>query len=197
MKRRILLGFLITINAMLFTSCVKSPTAPNATGNLIQNSTFLSGGSPSLAGWVVNDTSAVRVVSNAPSGSTALSIALEPAVGPFGGGVAATYATGESGTHIYTLSAWERNYASWYWGTMQLSQIRNGRTIAYKAISAYDSTWTRFTLSDTLDMLSSDSLAVVLGAPSVSASAHRYRTASVDTVTGGVLFNQLQLTRGE
>lgn len=116
MNKKVFIYVLFAVTPLLLVSCSKSPTAPNNTGNLISNPDFKSNGSPSLAGWAINDTARVKVVSNAPPGVTTWSLWTAPAGSLIPGGVATTYVTGESGQGIYRFSCAELNMAHWYWG---------------------------------------------------------------------------------
>ncbi len=194
MKHKFLFSFLLCTIISMLASCSRSPTSPNGSGNLIQNSSFRSGSAPWLAGWDINDSAWVKVVSNSPSGSNSWSINLTPQSGPSAGGVATTFITGQSGHFIYTLSGWARSLAGWYWGNVSLSQLRNGNTISYKSSDVADSAWTAFTLTDTLDILPGDTLAVALSAPSLSFAAGP-NASSADTASGGVLFNHPELEK--
>lgn len=128
---------LLAAGPILLVSCTKSPTSANGSGNLIRNSSFRSGNSPSLAGWNVSDNAYVKVVSNAPSGSEGWSLRLAPQTGPFGGGTASTYVTGQAGEAIYTFSCFEKNISGGFgdWGTATLSLIRNRQTVSSKYLS--------------------------------------------------------------
>ncbi len=146
-------------------ACTMNSSSPNKSGNLVSNPDFESNGSPSLAGWKVNDTGWVQIVSNAPSGSKLLSLWLEPSFGPAAGGTATTYITGQSGNGVYNFSCWERNFANWYWGYVLIEQVRNGQVISSRNLNTNDTLWTMFTLADTLDMQASDTLLISLNAP--------------------------------
>lgn len=184
----------LTVVSLVLTSCTTSPTSPNGSGNLIRNWTFRSGNEPSLAGWQIADTSRVKVVANAPTGSGTWSIWLAPQVGPSIGGLASTSVTGLSGRSVYALSGWERNFAGWYWGNATLGQIRNGSLISYKSWTINDTTWTPFFFADTLDMLPTDTIVIGLNAPSYAVIPEG-GTGSADIASSGVIFNGLSLTK--
>jgi hypothetical protein len=181
------------------SSCSKAPTAPgNGNTNLISNPNFISNGQPSLAGWTINDSGNVKVVSNAPSGTTGLSLWLMPPTGgPFPGGVATTKVTGGSGSGVYTLTLWEKNLAGWYWGTVVMDQLRNGGTVSTISLDMRDTSWTQFTLSDTLDMRPSDTLRLIFYAQSLAVIAGHNSAPAVDTAISGCCFNQLSLVKAE
>lgn len=181
---------------LFLASCSQSPISPNGSGNLIQNSDLRSGNNPSLAGWKINDTAWVKVVANAPPGGGTWSLWLAPMFGPEPGGMARTFVTGQSGEGVYTLTCWERNFSGWYWGSVSLAQFRGGREISYRSLDMKDTSWTEFTLEDTLFLQPSDTLGIELTAPSLI-YAPEYGAGYVDTVSGGACFNQLSLQKTE
>lgn len=185
---------LLAVPALVLASCSESPTSPNNSDNLIYNSGFRSGNSPSLAGWTITDTAWVKVVANAPLGSGSWSLWLAPQFGPAIGGLARTSVTGQSGRSVYTLSGWERNFANGYWGEASVSQIRNGSSISYKSWQVNDTTWGPFAFFDTLDVLPTDTLVVGFSAASYAVFPVVVG-GSVDTVSSGVVFNAPALTK--
>lgn len=196
-----LTGFLIIVTLLatmsfFLTSCSKT-ILPNMSGNLVPNPGFESNGLPSLAGWKVNNSDWVKVVSNSPPGSTSWSLCLSPSFGPTPGGIATTGVTGQSGTGVYSFSCWERNFAGWYWGYVSLEQVRNGQVISDRNLTANDTMWTMFTIDDTLSLLTSDTLRIGLHAPSLAVASKRIPVPEVDSVSYGVCFNQISLTRSQ
>ncbi len=183
--------------ALLLGSCTKAPTAPNNTGNLISNPGFISNGRPSLAGWAINDTGRVKVVSNAPPGVATWSLWTAPARGILPGGIATTYVTGESGPGIFRFSCAELNMAHWYWGYATIAQLRGGITISSRSISMEDSVWAMYTMSDTLDLLPSDTISITIATGSYTMWTHETSYPGVDSATSGSCFNQLRLTKAE
>ena len=198
MKRNLNASILAALMALLLASCSGNPASSNGTGNLISNPYFTSNGRPSLAGWQINDTAWVKVVSNAPPGATGWSLwLLPPSGGPGPGGVATTYITGGSGNGVYTLTLWEKNFATWYWGTIVMDQMRNGGTVSTKLLDMRDTTWTQFTLSDTLNMQQSDTLRITFYAGSLAVITRHISAQAIDTAISGCCFNQLSLTKSE
>ncbi len=180
----------------IFTgSCSKSPTSPNGGGNLIANPDFTSGGQPSLAGWEINDTARVKVVSNAPHGANTWSLWTAPSGGIMAGGIATTYVTGQSGSGTYTFSCWELNLAHWYWGYVTMAQLRNGATISVRSINMQDSVWTAYTLSDTLDLLPSDTISITIATGTLMMWMHESAYPGVDSASYGCCFNQVSLVK--
>jgi hypothetical protein len=185
--------------ALIMGSCSKAPTAPdNGGANLISNPYFVSNGRPSLAGWAINDTGRVKVVSNAPPGATGWSLwLLPPSGGPPAGGVATTYITGESGSGIYNFSCLELNMARWYGGYVLINQSRDGNLISSRGINMEDSVWAMYTLSDTLNLLPSDTISITLMGWSMAVIARGSSDTPVDSATYGCCFNQLSLVKAE
>lgn len=188
---------LFAVTPLLLVSCSKSPTAPNNTGNLITNPDFQLNGSPSLAGWAINDTAWVKVVSNAPPGVTTWSLWTAPAGGIIPGGVATTYVTGQSGQGIYRFSCAEVNMAHGYWGYATIAQLRSRTTISSRSISLEDSVWAMYTMSDTLDLLPSDTISITIATGSLFMWMHESSYPGVDSAKYGCCFNQVALVKAE
>ena len=198
MKTNLNASILAAGTALLLASCSGNPASSNGTGNLISNPNFILNGQPSLAGWQINDTAWVKVVSNAPPGASTWSLwLLPPSGGPLPGGVATTYITGGAGSGAYTLTLWEKNFATWYWGTIVIDQLRNGGTVSTKLLDMRDTTWTQFTLSDTLDMQPSDTLRISFYTGSLAVIAQHNSAPAIDTAISGCCFNQLRLTKAQ
>lgn len=195
MKHKSVFIFLLAAGAVLLASCTKSPTSPNGSANLIQNSTFRSGDSPSLAGWSISDTAYVKVVSNAPAGSAGWSLWLAPQFGPFAGGTAGTSVAVQSGEAVYTFSCFEKNVSGSFgnWGVVNMSLTRNGQTVSSRQLSMPDTSWNMFTLSDTLNVQPGDTLAIGLSTAGVTVSPVGSSTPA--PATNGICFNQVSLTK--
>ncbi len=192
MKSNRLFWNLLLLVSLLLGSCTQSTTSFNESGNLIQNPGFISNDSPSLAGWQVNNTSWVKVVANAPPGSETWSLSLAPSAGPVPGGTATTFIAGQSGRSVFRFSCWEHNFSNWYWGQVYIIQVRGGRAIASASLDLNDTTWTTASLSDTLEMLPTDTIAIGLRAASLPVFPV---DNSPDTVTAGICFNQPSLVK--
>jgi hypothetical protein len=77
-----------------------------------------------------------------------------------------------------------------------LAQIRDGQEVSYRSLEMRDTSWTDFTLEDTLTMQPSDTLAIELAVPSL-AVVPEYGSSPVDTASGGACFNQMSLRKIE
>jgi hypothetical protein len=148
--------------------------------NLIPNSSFEIGTSPTLQGWVV-DSTWVDYVKDAPTRGGQWSIKLEAGWAPQEG-FAETCLSGESGRNIYRLTAWMKTLHQWT-GTISLGIRKSGQTLMRKSISSHNPQWTAVSLSDTLSLGRSDSLIVRLSA------------GMTEVRRGEVLFDLVQLER--
>ncbi len=167
-------------------------TWPNNQINLIQNPSFEFNGIPSVDGWIIKDTAQIKVVNEAAPSEGSWSLWFAPSVGPLViGDFAQTFVTGQSGNLVLTLSFWEMNIASYSWGIVQLSQIRNQKVIYSKFTSSNYAAWTLSSQTDTLSLLPTDTLSVTLltGTTIVKANG----TAGSDSVSSGVLFDGVSI----
>ena len=161
--------------------------------NLIYNPSFEFNGQPSLEGWTINDTIWVKTVKEAPSGEGFWSLQIGPAFGPFPGGTAKTFITGQDGDGIYTLRFYERNLQSYAWGVVSISQLRNGNTIFNDDIYADSSQWSLTSKSYKLNLLYTDTLVVKLFNYSLALKVKS--NAKIDSVTSGILFDGVSLIK--
>jgi hypothetical protein len=148
--------------------------------NLIPNSSFEIGTSPTLQGWIV-DSTWVDFVKDAPTQGGQWSIKLEAGWAPQEG-FAETYLSGESGRNIYRLTAWMKTLHQWN-GTISLGVRKSGQKALRKSASSNASQWTSISLQDTLTVGRSDSLIVRLSA------------GMTEVRRGEVLFDLIQLER--
>jgi hypothetical protein len=133
----------------------------NLPGNLVANSSFETGNSASLQGWIA-DSTWTKFARDVPRHGGQWSIKLEAAWAPQEG-FAEAYLTGESGRSIYRLTAWMKTLHQWN-GTISLGIKRSGQTIVRKSIGGQNPQWTMVTLSDTLALSRADTLVVRLSA---------------------------------
>ena len=147
--------------AVAMYSCKKSggtivePPEPPSGTNLISNYSFESNGTPSLQGWETTDTSVVRFSPDIPSNGGAWSIYIETTSLP-----AARVRTAiamPQGTYLYRLSTWAKRNNNFGGGMFLIfnSAIR-------KDLPIEDTTWTLYTINDTLTTVVGDTVIVAL-----------------------------------
>ncbi len=133
----------------------------NLPENLISNSSFEIGKSPSLEGWIV-DSTWVDFARDVPPQGGQWSIKLEAGWAPQEG-FAETYYSGDAGKRIYRLTAWMKTLHQWK-GTISLGLRKSGQTIIRKSTSRDSTQWSQISLQDTLAVSRADSIIVRLSA---------------------------------
>ena len=126
--------------------------------DLLANPTFEVNGQPSLADWIVPDTSAVHFSNDIPSGGQGNSIILHTYAGNFPGTSIYKYITGAKGTHRYQMSCWAKRSGT---GGYFSVYIKQGNTISLCPqlhIAIAETSWTSFSLEDTLTTSTHDTL---------------------------------------
>lgn len=144
-----------------FAGCSKSsPTSPSASGNLLSNPSFESNGSPSLQGWshAYMDTSIFAFTSDVPPAGGKYSVAIDAVWGP-PNTISQTVPV-SPGDHQYKFSAWAKKIG--FGGQLQLYLERSGSLSLLKYIDVTDTTWTEYSLVDTLSVEGGDSLRVLI-----------------------------------
>ena len=161
--------------------------------NLIANPDFEINGLPSLNGWVINDTSWVKLVKDAPDGNGKWSLSIVPPFGPAPGGMASTSITGQNGSSSYTLSFLEKNTGTYFWGIVSVKQKRNGDIIFNTSVSADTSRWTLFSKTFDLSLQPSDTLTITLQSLSLALKAGNKRSINIDTE--GIMYDGISLIK--
>ena len=159
--------------AGLLASCSDKGTGSSITGvDLIQNSSFESGGAPSLQYWTRTpaDTALVQFSADVPAGGGSYSITIAP--GPVRvnndsveGAVYTTIAA-PAGTHVYKLSVWAKA-ANWYDADMYVDFLRlsSHQLPVYKeSPEILFPTWMQYTMLDTITANAGDSITIGLEA---------------------------------
>jgi len=158
---------ILTVTAILFFSCNKDSLVDS--GNFIANSNFETGtNQPDYSGWTGSvyfiDSSGNQnppLVQDAPNGGGLWSVQLEPLWIP-AEGFTETSITGQTGTHIYKLTAWMKTIG-WI-GSISFEHWRNGQRIDNKELSETSKDWKQVSLTDTLTTFSTDTLKIHLSA---------------------------------
>ncbi len=151
--------------ASIFYSCKTTSTGPiNDIGNLLPNGSFELNGKPTWGHWVLLDTpldTTTLFVQDVPllGGSWCLELRPKPPDANY----ARSFITGTSSLGaIYQLTVWAKATNSWPNGTVALGKITSGFATILQSQHATAGNWTEYTLADTLDLASQDSLFVQL-----------------------------------
>ncbi len=156
--------FYLIACALSLTSCSKTPTEPNnEPPNLIANADFEVHSQPSLQNWVV-DSNWAALVLDTIAGAPKWCIRIAPGWLPQEG-FATTYVTGQSGSGIYKLTVLMRSTGAWQ-GTISLGRWSQNASSFVKQAGNNSSDWTQVTVTDTINLQTSDSIAVHLSAGS-------------------------------
>lgn len=146
---------------LFFLSCAESDDTiyeqENDTNFLI-NSSFEINGNPSLLGWYSPDTSMIDFAQDTPPDGGNWSVTLEANWGPpfF---ISSTVAA-KQGTHHYNLSLWSK--VQGVGGAAYLNLKQTDTLIVRKSVTISDTTWTTYSLLDTITAIESDSIVVTL-----------------------------------
>ncbi len=158
-------GLIILLLALAAPGCKESGSGSiengeESSGNLLLNPSFESNGAPSLEHWSVQDTSRVRFSPDVPPGGGSYSVAIAVDWAP--PAFVRTAVAAPAGAHRYRLSWWgksEQIAGAAYLGiqkpdTLILFYPHGGLTI--------DSTWTEYSLLDTIATETGDKLVITL-----------------------------------
>jgi len=165
------LSLLLILTFFLFSCGGDSSTNPQDNSlNLLSNTSFETpSNQPDYSHWwgtaYLSDSVGNRLnplVKDAPPGGGVWCVELEPQWFPVEGYSESAIA-GQSGTHIYKVSAWMRTLNKWY-GSLALEQWRDGKRISTTSLSDTSSTWKAVSLTDTLSVVATDSIKVHLSA---------------------------------
>jgi hypothetical protein len=161
-RTKIVLISILLCAATTFWACSKSRdriSGPTGDENLLINSSFEINGEPSLHGWVVSQPAAVHFSENTPPMGGSWSVAMGPGWIPMVYFISETIAAPE-GTHRYTLSFWAKKRDVGGWAEFILKQPDS--SIVCKTMLVPDSTWTFYSLLDTVSANDGDSLTIKL-----------------------------------
>ncbi len=154
----VLVALIVCINLI---QC-SSPTGPLQTGNLLKDPSFESNGQPTLSGWTINDTSIVHFTNDAPPDGGKWSVAVNVVwIGPNMLEVPYQKIKLISGTKIYTFSFWAKS-SSAIKGIGSILAFKADSLVSYKYVRVGDSTWTNYSIADTLSSDQADSLCVTV-----------------------------------
>ena len=163
--------YILVVMIIFVFSCKKDKpigSTDNA-GNLIANSSFETAAhQPDYNGWAGTvylvdslGNQHIPLVQDAPNGGGLWCVQIEPLWMPTEGYTESSV-TGQTGTHIYKVTAWMRTI---HWiGSVSFEQWRNGQQIDNKQLTDSSSVWKQLSLLDTLTVLSTDILKVHLSA---------------------------------
>jgi hypothetical protein len=150
--------------------------------NLIQNSSFETNNQPTLQFWIT-DTLLAEVLQDAPPGGGQWSLQLSPGWIPQEG-FAQTYVSGQSGIGVYQLTFWSKSISGWK-GSVMIGQWSQMSWVQSNIIYCDSTTWTQYSLIDTLSLQIGDTIGVHLSA------------GRTEVAYGRVLFDLIHLRRIE
>ena len=150
------------------------------TTNLVENWSFELNNQPTLQSWVA-DTMLRKFVQDVPSNGGQWSLQLSPGWFPQEG-FARTYISGQSGGGVYQLTVWVKNMNGSR-SSVRLGQWSQNAWVNFKQIPCDSSTWTQYSIVDTISLQPSDTIAVHLSA------------GETELVSGYVLFDLVCLEK--
>jgi hypothetical protein len=169
----------LTIYATLFfvlinLSCKDNPTAPPIGVNLITNPTFELNGSPSLWGWQIIDSTAVRITDVVPAGATGHSVLMLRGRG-FGENLISTSVHTYAGRHVFKLSCWCKRIG--VSGIIYHQRNHDEDTPQGNGITPSDTVWKYYSRIDSIPLNSNDSLFIQIVGPYWVGSPTEYDTS--------------------
>lgn len=159
MKTGIILSMLI-LSSLLLCSCSDDTSVSITSGetNLLLNPSFEVNANPTLQSWTTNDYPAIKYSGDVPTGGGYWSITIEAVWGtPI---YVRTTVLASEGRHIYKFSFMAKTQGSGGNASLIFVHVRNDSL--RKQIQVADSTWTSYSLLDTLTISRGDSIAVKL-----------------------------------
>jgi hypothetical protein len=131
-------------------------------GGLLQSPSFENGGQPSLNGW-----GAFPIFDHGAPPGLGLSWSLvmppagfPPSTGEKDPGATQQFANLSSG--VYRFSAWARSTNTYSVGHLTIERDSSGQWINPKEVNLAGSTWHQYTVTDTLTLLPSDTVGIIL-----------------------------------
>lgn len=151
---------------LLFFGCNKSeetPTGPPVIIDLLSNPTFESNGNPSLAGWIVPDTSTVHFTNDMPPGGKGYSIIVKSQISVLWPGASVfVNIVPAPGKHRYRLSCYTKSKGTAGYCAVYLKRGNMTVMCGQFYIPATDTIWTNTMHDDTLTTVYEDTLIVNL-----------------------------------
>ena len=146
---------LFSIIFLLGCSDNKNPVTPTPDSNILLNSSFEKNGIANTEGWEISARPYGEIANEAPTGGGNYCLKLE-ASNP--GGMAKRQIPAVSSKEIYKLSFWAKTNQPSSKAFFEL--IRNGLVENQTELSVIDTTWTEYSVKDTFQVMSGDSLRI-------------------------------------
>jgi len=134
---------------------------PSDTLDVLVNTSFELGGSPTLAGWTIVTDPAVEFSTDVPPEGGGWSVTVDATwTPPTAPAQVLTIVPTQDGTSIYRLTVWaKRNGVG---GSAAILIKQSGTTLLSKSVFIQDSLWTAITILDTISTTLGDSIGVRL-----------------------------------
>ena len=152
-----LIKIVIAVITVILISCSedKNPVSPPSSSNIILNSSFEKNGTPDTEGWEISARPLGEIITDAPSGGGTYCLRLE-ASNP--GGMATKKISAVTNKQIYKLSFWAKtNQPS---SSAFFDLIRNGHVENRTEMNISDTSWSNYSVVDTLEIMNDDSLKI-------------------------------------
>ncbi len=155
MKLVVVLMLLFPMILLISCSEDKNPVTPSPNSNILLNTTFEKNGNPDTEGWEISARPLGEITNEAPVDGGMYCLKLE-ASNP--GGTATKKISAVTNKQIYKLSFWARtNQPS---STAFFDLIRNGQVENRTEVNVMDTSWTKYSVIDTLQVMNGDSLKI-------------------------------------
>jgi len=138
---------------------VEQPLPPSGTTVTLLNTSFELGAGPTLAGWTINDSSLVDFSPDVPPTGENWSLTVGAKWAPSPPAVSRSFVALD-GTHIYELRVWAKRTG--VGGTAAITWKQANTPVTLKSVPITDSTWTAYTILDTLTGAQGDSVGIRL-----------------------------------
>jgi hypothetical protein len=169
MKHQLARLILLTVTAVvgIGIACKNTATGPNTDlSNLVTNGTFEANSQRTWNGWVLRDTpldTLTLFAQDAPPLGGSWSLKLQYNAPDIG--YARWYLSSVSGFNsVYRITVWARANNDWPNGKVTLGKLAQGNSTVLKSKLTPATVWTQYTVEDTFDLATEDSLYVELSA---------------------------------
>lgn len=149
---------------LLFIFCQKdtSPTSPSAVGtNLIKNASFELDGNATIKYWEVKNGNGVRLVEDAPPGGGAFAVQVDADWFPLDLQPHLLTRVYSPGSYVFKLSFWGK-YSRFVAGGAAIRIKRPDTTFQDCYLNVRDTSWTYYSILDTIHTQPSDSIIIAL-----------------------------------
>ncbi len=132
-----------------------NPSAADNLPEILLNSSFEQNGNPSIENWISNDTTGIKIVDEAPAEGGKYSLRIKASWFPENS--TSIIIDAPQGNNIFKLSVWAK-----YFNVSGTIDLKKESDPDKKSINVADTSWTVYSLIDTINIKAGEKLQVVL-----------------------------------